>query len=116
MARQPTAIVELRRALGERLAAFRKGADLRQADLARHTSYHRSTVAHIETGRTRADARFWQTADQATGADGALLAEFHRLETAEREHELSIRETALASARAKVERFQLDTIRKCLNC
>ncbi|WP_187764626.1 helix-turn-helix transcriptional regulator [Saccharopolyspora spinosa] len=98
MARESTAIVELRHALGQRLAAFRKAAELTQSDVARQTAYHRSTIAHIETGRARADERFWQAADDLTSADGALVAAYRHLEAKTHEHEIRARRAALTQA------------------
>jgi hypothetical protein len=48
MAREPEAIAGLRRALGERLATFRKAAELTQGQLAKATFCDRSQVAHLE--------------------------------------------------------------------
>lgn len=106
MAREPEQLVELRRALGERLATLRQAADLTQAQLGQATSYDRTKVAHLEKGRTRAGESFWQAADAACRADGALLAAFHELEAARREHEQHTHEHHLAVARAKAAQFR----------
>jgi DNA-binding XRE family transcriptional regulator len=105
MAREPEAVTELRRALGERLAAFRQAATLKQGELAEVVNYDRTTVAHIEKGRSRADEQFWSKADEASNAGGALLAAFHELEAAKVEHEQQARSAELAAARAKVVQF-----------
>ncbi|MGH4006244.1 MAG: helix-turn-helix transcriptional regulator, partial [Pseudonocardiaceae bacterium] len=76
MGREPEELVEMRRVLGAQLAAFRQSAGLTQGQLAKVTFRDRSTVAHIETGRSRADERFWTVADDRCGADGVLLAGF----------------------------------------
>lgn len=106
MAREPAAIAELRRALGERLVTFRQAADLTQAQLAEATVSHRTRVAHIEKGRTCADQQFWQAADAACHAGGVLLAAFHELAVAKHEHERQARESELAEARAKAAEFR----------
>lgn len=107
MAREPSDIREIRRNLGRQLASFRKAADLSQADLGRATSYHRSTVAHIESGTGRADEpRFWDTVDQLTNAYGALVAEFARLSQAKHAHATRSREAALADARAAADAYR----------
>jgi transcriptional regulator with XRE-family HTH domain len=76
MARESEVIVELRRALGERLAAFRQAANLTQGQLAQAAICDRTTVAHIEKGRSRADERFWQAADATCQADGGTAVRF----------------------------------------
>jgi transcriptional regulator with XRE-family HTH domain len=106
MAREAEAVAEQRRALGERLATFRRAANLTQGQLAAAASCDRTTVAHIEKGRSRGDERFWHAVDDACHADGALLATFHQFEAAKAEHEQQARETELAAARAKIARFQ----------
>jgi transcriptional regulator with XRE-family HTH domain len=106
MARESEVIVELRRALGERLAAFRQAANLTQGQLAQAAICDRTTVAHIEKGRSRADERFWQVADATCQADGVLLSAFHEFRTAKVEHEDRAREAELAAHRAKIEGWQ----------
>lgn len=61
------------RALGERLAAYRQAAGYSQSQLADLVGYSRSTIANVETGRQHVTGRFWQRADEAVGAGGALL-------------------------------------------
>jgi transcriptional regulator with XRE-family HTH domain len=106
MAREPGAIAGPRRTLGERLATFRQAAGLTQGQLAHAAHRDRTTVAHIEKGRGRADERFWQAADDACHAGGALLAAFHELQTAKAESEQRARQCGLAEARAKAARFR----------
>lgn len=106
MAREPADIAELRRALGERLATFRKAADVTQGQLASTTYVDRTTVSHIEKGRARADESFWQTADHATAADGQLLTAYLQLEAARHEYETVGRSRELAAIRAKADGFR----------
>jgi transcriptional regulator with XRE-family HTH domain len=106
MAREPEVLTEQRRALGERLATFRQAADLTQVQLAKVAIVDRTTVAHVEKGRSRADERFWRAADDACGAQGALLAAFVELEAAKAEHEHQTRERKLTAVRAKAARFR----------
>lgn len=101
MAREPEVIAEHRRALGEQLAAFRQAVDLTQGQLADAVAYDRSTLAHIERGRGRADERFWRAADDACRANGALFAAFHEFKAAKAEHEQQARQAELADARVK---------------
>jgi DNA-binding XRE family transcriptional regulator len=70
MAREPDEIAELRRALGAQLAAFRQAAELTQGQLAIPAAVDRTTVAHIERGRSRGDQRFWKIVDERCRADG----------------------------------------------
>jgi transcriptional regulator with XRE-family HTH domain len=106
MAREPADIAELRRALGERLATFRKAADITQGQLASATFVDRTTVSHIEKGRARADSAFWQTADQATAAGGQLLTAYQQLEAVRHEQEAAARSRELAAIRAKADLFR----------
>lgn len=108
MAREPEAIAELRCALGERLATFRKAAELTQEQLAKATFCDRSRVAHIERGTGRADERFWTAADEATRADGSLLRSFRELEAEKRRLEHQTRSAELAAMRAKADHFRQD--------
>ncbi|MGQ0841535.1 helix-turn-helix domain-containing protein [Actinokineospora sp.] len=101
MAREATAITELRRSLGERLTVFRHAAGLTQTQLAKIAYCDRTTVAHIEKGRARAGERFWRSVDAACQADGALLAAFLELDAVKAEHERRTTETDLAQARSK---------------
>jgi transcriptional regulator with XRE-family HTH domain len=103
MAREPADITELRRALGERLATFRKAADVTQGQLAAAAYLDRTTVSHIEKGRARADEVFWQKADQLTEASGQLVTAFRQLEAAKLEYEADVRSNELASIRAKAD-------------
>jgi transcriptional regulator with XRE-family HTH domain len=62
-----------RHELGAELAAYRRAAGLSQAELASFVSYSRSTVANVETGRQHVPADFWEKADLACHAAGALV-------------------------------------------
>jgi transcriptional regulator with XRE-family HTH domain len=99
--REPDEITARRHALGERLAAFRQAAGLTQDQLARHAYCDRTTVAHIEKGRRAADERFWRAVDDTCRAEGALLAEFQDLETAQHAAEQRRHAHAIAAARAR---------------
>ncbi len=74
-----------------------------QGQLAIPTAVDRTTVAHIERGRSRGDERFWKIADKKCHADGALLAGFHAWQAARQDHEVRTREAQLAEARARAE-------------
>jgi DNA-binding transcriptional regulator YiaG len=76
----PEQVAEARRVLGRSLAEWRGTAGLTQVELARQVSYSRSTVANVETGRDCNARQFWQSADSAVGADGALLAAFDEVD------------------------------------
>ncbi|MCA1675903.1 MAG: helix-turn-helix domain-containing protein, partial [Actinobacteria bacterium] len=109
MVQEPDELVEMRRVLGEQLAAFRQAAGLNQGELGRATFCDRTSVAHIEKARSRGDERFWKLADERCGAEGVLLAGFRAWETARQDHEVRVRETLLAQARAKLEVMQAST-------
>jgi DNA-binding XRE family transcriptional regulator len=101
MAREPEAIAERRRALGARLAVFRRAAELTQGQLATVAFCDRTTIVHIEKGRARADERFWRSVDDACAAGGALLTTFLELEAAKAQHERQQSEQQLAGVRAR---------------
>jgi tetratricopeptide (TPR) repeat protein len=101
MAREPEVIAELRRSLGAQLATFRLAAELTQGQLAKVAICGRTTIVHIEKGRSRADERFWRMVDDACDAGGALLAAYLELEAAKAEHEQRERGQRLAAVRAK---------------
>lgn len=100
VAREPEDLVQMRRVLGGQLAAFREAAGLSQGQLAKATFRDRTSVAHIEKGRSRAEERFWKLVDDRCRAQGVLLAGFHAWEAARQDHEVRVREALLAEARA----------------
>ncbi|WP_249030836.1 helix-turn-helix domain-containing protein [Micromonospora echinospora] len=72
-------VAEARRDLGRRLAAWRAERGLTQMQLAKSICYSRSSVANAEIGRDTSVRRFWQDADRAVDARGALLAAFDQM-------------------------------------
>lgn len=109
MAQEPEELVAMRRALGAQMAAFRQAAGLTQGQLAKATFCDRSTVAHIEKGRSRGDERFWAVADERCGADGVLRAGFQAWVAAKQDHEVRASEEQLAQARARAESLRATT-------
>ncbi|MGX7828721.1 helix-turn-helix transcriptional regulator [Actinokineospora sp. 24-640] len=103
MAREAAAIAELRRALGERLAIFRKAAGVTQGQLAAAAYCDRTTVAHIEKGRGRADERFWRIVDGATKADSQLITDYLQLEAARLAHASQERAIGRVAAQSQVD-------------
>lgn len=103
MAREPEPIVERRRALGAQLATFRQAADLTQGQLGKIIHCDRTTVVHTEKGRSRGDKHFWEAADKAVHADGALLAGFYEIEISKQEHDQQQQATHLADVREKTD-------------
>ncbi|MEN3315639.1 MAG: hypothetical protein V7605_1873 [Acidimicrobiaceae bacterium] len=101
MAREPDVIVAQRRSLGERLAVFRRAAELTQTQLAFAAVCDRTAVAHVERGHSRADERFWSAVDRTCHADGALLTAYHELEAAKHQYEQQKHERELAQVRAR---------------
>jgi tetratricopeptide (TPR) repeat protein len=86
--RESASIDEARRALGAKLAAYRRAAGLNQDTLASLLSYSRSTIANVETGRQHVSNDFWQEADAHCGAGGALIEANDEVEAmTRREHE-----------------------------
>lgn len=105
MAREPEPILRQRQALGAQLAAFRQAADLTQGRLAKAALCDRTTLAHIEKGRARADERFWRACDEAVGAHGVLLSAFHDLVAAKQDYEQRENQRRLAQARVRAQRL-----------
>ena len=66
-------LADAARALSAGLAARRHAAGLTQAELAALARVSVTTVGHAETGRTWQSRRFWERADDALRAGGALL-------------------------------------------
>ena len=66
-------LAEATRALSAGLAAARRAAGLTQVELAALAHVSVTTVGHAQTGRTWQSRRFWERADTALGAAGALL-------------------------------------------
>ncbi len=86
------ATVEARRCLGAELAAYRDAAGYSQDQLARLTSYSRSTIANVETGRQRVPRMFWERADAALRTGGVLASGHDDIEaTAKRERHAAAR-------------------------
>jgi transcriptional regulator with XRE-family HTH domain len=106
MAREPQEIVERRRALSAQLATFRQAADLTQGQLGKATHCDRTTVNHIKKGRRRGDKQFWQAADAAVQAEGALLAGFYELEATKQEHQQKQQAAYLADVRAQADAWR----------
>jgi transcriptional regulator with XRE-family HTH domain len=91
--RESASIEEARRALGAELAAYRRAAGLNQDTLASLVGYSRSTVANVETGRQHVPGYFWQKADAACRAGGALTESNDKVEaTVRREREDAARQ------------------------
>ena len=62
--------------LSHALARWRSAAGFTQRELASAVGRSVTTVGHAETGRLWQSRGFWQRADLALGADGALLARY----------------------------------------
>ncbi|MEV4693138.1 helix-turn-helix domain-containing protein [Micromonospora zamorensis] len=76
----PGQVAEARKDLGRHLAAWRGVAGMTQVELAKLICYSRSQIGNVEIGRESTTRRFWQGADAAVGADGALLAAFDQVD------------------------------------
>jgi transcriptional regulator with XRE-family HTH domain len=81
----PQTITEAKRALGRQLAALREAAGKTQGELAQQINYGRSTIANAETGYSTCRRTFWESADKALCADGALLVGYDELQTLTRQ-------------------------------
>ncbi len=113
----PSELAVLKRALGRQLAASRQAVEIGQQQVAHKTGYSRSSVAHAEAGRQLLTRDFWKTADELVKADGALLAEYERVQAVKQEQERRSREAELVGAFAIVGGFrQEDTEPPHLPC
>lgn len=107
MARESEQVTLLRRKLGARRRRLsRSTAGLTQDQLAVAAFRHRTTIAHIEKGRLRADERFWTTADQVCGTDGALLAAYAEVQATKASEELKQYKAVLVDAQAQLDRLR----------
>lgn len=70
----PQQLSDVKRALGRRLASWRRTRGLTQDDVARRVHSTRSTVANVESGRQVVDRVFWAQCDSVLQAGGELLA------------------------------------------
>ncbi|APU22929.1 helix-turn-helix domain-containing protein [Actinoalloteichus sp. GBA129-24] len=104
MARETDAIRELKRTLGRTLADHRRAAGLSQREIAHRVHYTRTAVSHAEAGRHLPTRQFWSDADDAVGAEGALLDHFDRLRTAIGESDRAEREHEQAAFRSRAQR------------
>jgi transcriptional regulator with XRE-family HTH domain len=73
------AVRELRRELGQHLAAGRKAAGYSQGEFAQRIRYARSTVSTVESGVQRAGRSFWDACDRALRTGGTLARRFEQL-------------------------------------
>ncbi|MEU7960775.1 helix-turn-helix domain-containing protein [Micromonospora humida] len=98
----PEQVTESQKALGAQLTAWRAAAGLTQASLAARIRYSRSTVANLEIGRSQSPASFWQLADQALSADGALIAQHRKVAELQARYRA---QSALAREQARMARI-----------
>ena len=106
MSREAPAIARFRQELGERLATFRKAADITQGALAKATSRDRTAISHLENGRMSADERFWGQADALCRVGGVLIAAFRRFEATKQAHEQQQRDAELAKYQVKANSYE----------
>ena len=84
--KEPEATEHARRALGAELAAYRTAAGFNQDRLAELTSYSRSTIANVETGRQKVRRPFWERADTALRTGGVLASAYDEMQASLRQH------------------------------
>ncbi|PZG07716.1 XRE family transcriptional regulator [Micromonospora craterilacus] len=84
----PQQLSEVKRALGRRLAGWRRTRGLTQDDVARRVHSTRSTVANVESGRQVVDRVFWVQCESLLNAGGDLIAgydDYRSLEVRQKE-------------------------------
>ncbi|MBV9011209.1 MAG: helix-turn-helix domain-containing protein [Pseudonocardiales bacterium] len=79
-------VAALRRSLGAHLAMYRTAAGLAQPELGQALGRTRSMVSKIEHGTRTMPEALWKIADEVCHAEGALVAEYHRLAEAEQDY------------------------------
>ncbi|WP_309236680.1 helix-turn-helix transcriptional regulator [Micromonospora sp. S-DT3-3-22] len=90
----PQQISDAKRALGRRLAGWRKTHGLTQDDVARRVHSTRSTVANVENGRQVVDRVFWAQCDSLLQAGGELLTGYDEYRSLEVRHQQERAEAA----------------------
>jgi transcriptional regulator with XRE-family HTH domain len=85
----------------ELLREWRMAAHMSLADLAQRVRYDRTSLHHYETGRRPTPLAVAEAADEATGANGALVEQWHREDRARQEAAAAhrVRAAALAMSR-----------------
>jgi DNA-binding XRE family transcriptional regulator len=81
----------LRRSLGAQLAMYRTGAGVIQPHLGRIIGKSRSMVSRIEHGTRTMPEALWTIADEVCAAQGALIAQYHRLAEAQQDYRAQCR-------------------------
>ncbi|WP_018909115.1 helix-turn-helix domain-containing protein [Salinispora arenicola] len=82
----PQQLKDVKRALGRRLAAWRKTRGLIQDDVARLVNSTRSTVAGVERGEQVVDRVFWVQCESLLQAGGELIAGYDEYRSFEIRH------------------------------
>jgi helix-turn-helix protein len=77
-----------------------------QIELAPPTVYGRSTVANVEVGRQSVGRDFWERADGALAATGALTRAYDDLQAAVRCHEWEVAQAREAERAAKLDQWR----------
>ncbi|SCE95628.1 3-keto-L-gulonate-6-phosphate decarboxylase [Micromonospora echinospora] len=90
----PDGLREAKRALGSKLAAWRKTRGLRQQDIAEGIPTSRSSVAGVETGAQVVDEDFWLRCDALLDANGELIAAYRAYRMVEHEYQTEREEAA----------------------
>jgi transcriptional regulator with XRE-family HTH domain len=85
----------------ELLREWRMAAHLSLADLAQQVRYDRTSLSHFETGRRPTPLSVAEAADEATGANGALVDQWHREDRERREAAAAHRTRAAALAMSR---------------
>lgn len=85
----------------ELLREWRLAAGMSLTELAQCVRYDRTSLHHYETGRRPTPLSVAEDADQATGANGALVAQWHRDDVARREAAAVHRTRAAALAMSR---------------
>ena len=85
----------------ELLREWRLAAHMSLADLAQRVRYDRTSLHNFETGRRPTPLCVAEAADEATGANGALVEQWHREDRARREAAAAHRTRAAALAMSR---------------
>jgi transcriptional regulator with XRE-family HTH domain len=104
----------LRRSLGAHLAMYRTAAGVSQPVLGQAIGRTRSMISRIEHGTRTMPERLWKITDEMCRAEGALIAEYHRLADAEQDYRTQCRaqrcQVRQSQAQAQVEALKASPV------
>ncbi|MFK3983035.1 helix-turn-helix domain-containing protein [Micromonospora sp. NPDC050397] len=93
-------VAQAHKDLGRLLVTWRKASGKTQEKLGRSLGYSRSTIANLETGRSRSSRKFWEAADVDLHAGGELMKAFDHVDDLKRDQAREVVRRAVSDAAA----------------